>query len=52
MEFQKDFYEFLNEGYSTCQILKEFDLIDVAASNFNEETSKRAESNLPLIKLI
>lgn len=42
VEFQSDFHEYLNEGYATCQVLKEFDLTDIAAGNYSEEATRRA----------
>jgi hypothetical protein len=36
LEFQRDFHLYLNEGYATCQILKEFDLTDIALGNFTD----------------
>ena len=52
LEFQKDFHAHLNEGYATCQILKEFDLTDIASGNFTEEAVRRAECKYLLIQLI
>jgi hypothetical protein len=43
IEFERDYFDHLNDGYATCQILKEFDLTDVANSNYTEEATKRAE---------
>lgn len=52
LEFQRDFHTHLNEGYATCQILKEFDLTDIASGNFTEEAVRRAEGRSFLTQLI
>ena len=49
LEFQRDFFEYLDDGYATCQVLKEFDLTDIAGGNFTEEATKRAERSSGVI---
>ena len=41
-DFKEDLFEYLNEGYATCQILKEFDLTDISSGNYTDSALRKA----------
>ena len=44
--FEKEFYEELDSDYATCEMMKQFELVDLKAKNFTPENMKKYESKL------